>query len=79
MSPKSACIRIESIFHGRSDLLRSDGVSIEHFRLGEVLNITVTSDEPLKIVINNLGTQPTVVGASLIYQNTEQAAEKDNP
>lgn len=66
MSPKGANIKIESVFHGHSDLLKCDGIPLEHFRFGIELDITASHDEPVKIVFINQGNLPTLVGASLV-------------
>ena len=75
MSPKGAEIKIESIFHGPSDLLRCDGVPLEHFRFGITLGITASHEEPIKIVFTNQGTLPTLVGASLVGRATSTEKE----
>ena len=66
MSDRGSEITVESIFHGRTEIPGLGRRPISMFRFGHQLGITVTRDEPLKIVIVNNGPEPTSIGASLV-------------
>jgi hypothetical protein len=68
---KGSEVIVESIFHGQLALphltMRPAGV----FRFGCHLDVTVTKEEPLKLVVINYGPEATNVGASLVDSPTE--------
>jgi hypothetical protein len=66
MSDKGSEIMVEEIFHGLAALPRLGQCPISMFRFGHQLMVTVTRDEPIKIVIVNRGPEPASIGASLV-------------
>jgi hypothetical protein len=66
MTDKGSEILIETVFHGRTEIRRLGQRPISSFRFGHQLDVTVTKDEPIKIVIINNGPEPTSIGASLV-------------
>jgi hypothetical protein len=66
MSDQGSEILIESVFHGSTEMSRLGRLPIIAFRFGLQLDVTVTEDEPIKIVIINNGPEPTSIGASLV-------------
>ena len=66
MSDRGSEILIEAVFHGRTEMRRLGKLPIIAFRFGRQLDVTVTEDEPIKIVITNNGPEPTSIGASLV-------------
>ena len=66
MTDKGSEILIEEILHGRTALPHLSQLPICSFRFGRQLDVTVTKDEPIKIVIINNGPEPTSIGASLV-------------
>jgi hypothetical protein len=66
MTDKGSEILIEAIFHGRTEIQYLSRRPISVFRFGHQFEITVTKDEPIKIVIVNNGPEPTSIGASLV-------------
>jgi hypothetical protein len=66
MTDKGSEILIEEILHGRTALPHLSQLPICAFRFGRQLDVTVTKDEPIKIVIINNGPEPTSIGASLV-------------
>ena len=66
MTDKGSEILVEAVFHGRTEIPYLSRRPISVFRFGHQLEITVTKDEPIKIVIVNNGPEPTNIGASLV-------------
>ena len=66
MTDRGSEILIEAVFHGRTEIRRLGQHPISSFRFGIQLDVTVTRDEPIKIVIINNGPEPTSIGASLV-------------
>lgn len=66
MSCQGSEIIIEAIVHGRTALARRGPWPVETFKMGHRLDVTVTKEEPIKIVITNLGPERSNVGASLV-------------
>jgi hypothetical protein len=66
MADKGSEIVVEAIFHGRAAVPRLGQLPISIFRFGRQLGMTVTRDEPIKIVITNNGPEPTSISASLV-------------
>jgi len=77
MTDKGSEILIESVFHGRTEMRPLGQRPISSFRFGHQLNVTVTRDEPIKIVIINNGPEPTSIGASLV--DTPEPGEPTKP
>ena len=77
MTDKGSEILIESIFHGRTEIPRLGRRPISSFKFGRQLDVTVTKDEPIKIVITNNGPEPTSIGASLV--DTPEPGEPAKP
>jgi len=57
--------QVEEIIHGRGSLC-SGPWGIETFKLGRPLPVTVTAEEPIKIIICNHGQESATFGASLV-------------
>jgi hypothetical protein len=57
--------QVEEIVHGRGSLCAGPW-GIEAFKLGRPLPVTVTAEEPIKIVICNHGQERAMFGASLV-------------
>ena len=66
MTDRGSEVVVEAIFHGRTEIQRLSQRPMGMYRFGLRLNVTVTKDEPLKIVVVNNGPEPTSVGASLV-------------
>jgi hypothetical protein len=66
MSCQGSEVIVEDIFHGRVALAKQGQWPVEIFRLGHRLDVMVTKDEPIKILIINLGPEHASVGASLV-------------
>jgi hypothetical protein len=66
MSCQGSEILVEDIFHGRTALARQGHWPVELFKMGHQLDVTVTPDEPIKILVVNLGPERSSVGASLV-------------
>jgi len=66
MSCQGSEVIVEDIMHGRIALSRRGPWPVEVFRLGHQLDVMVTRDEPIKILIINLGPEHSSVGASLV-------------
>lgn len=66
MSCQGSEILVEDIFHGRTAITRQGHWPVELFRMGHQLDVTVTKDEPIKILIVNLGPERSSVGVSLV-------------
>jgi len=66
MSQVGSRVLVEEIIHKRTSLERKEQWSIEGFRFGRRLDLTVTKDEYLTIIIYNDGEDLTSVGASLV-------------
>ena len=66
MTDRGSEIMIETVFHGRTAIPYLGQRPVSVFRFGHQLEVTVTCDEPIKIVIVNNGPEPTNIGASLV-------------
>ena len=66
MTDRGSEIIVEAVFHGRTEIPRLSQRPMGMYRFGLRLNVTVTKDEPIKIVVVNNGPEPTSVGASLV-------------
>jgi|GEM_PF-1744571 hypothetical protein len=66
MSCQGSEVIVEDIMHGRIALPKRGPWPVELFRLGHQLEVTVTRDEPIKILLINLGPEHSSVGASLV-------------
>jgi hypothetical protein len=70
MSCQGSEVIVEDIFHGRVALAKQLGSKgrwpVELFRMGHQLDVVVTKDEPIKILVVNLGPEHASVGASLV-------------
>ena len=66
MSCYGSEVLVEDIYHGRTEIARQGHWPIELFKMGHRLDVTVTKEEPIKIVIINLGPERSNVGASLV-------------
>ena len=66
MSCQGSEVIVEDIFHGRTAIAKQGRWPVELFRMGHRLDVTVTKDEPIKILIINLGPEHASVGASLV-------------
>lgn len=66
MSCQGSEVIVEDIFHGRVAIAKQGHWPVELFKLGHQLDVMVTKDEPIKILIINLGPEHASVGASLI-------------
>lgn len=66
MSCLGSEISIEDIFHGRTAIARRGHWPMELFRMGHRLDLTVTADEPIKLLVVNRGLEHSSVGASLV-------------
>ena len=65
-SMKGSRVIVEQVRHGNVELAGKSDQNISEFRLGSKLDLTVTSNEPIKIVVMNQGSLKTTVGASLV-------------
>ena len=63
---KEGTIVIEAIFHGQTAIARLGQCPVEKYRFGQKLDVVVTRDAPIKIVIINNSRKPANVGASLV-------------
>ena len=66
MVDKGSEIMVEAIFHGHTEISHLGQRPMGMYRFGHRLDVTVTRDEPIKIVVVNNGPEPTNVGASLV-------------
>ena len=66
MTDRGSELTIEAVFHGRTEIPVLGHRPIGMFRFGHQLGITVTKDEPIKIVIVNSGPGAANIGASLV-------------
>jgi hypothetical protein len=66
MTDRGSEVIVEAVFHGRTEIQRLSQRPMGMYRFGLRLNVTVTKDEPIKIVVVNNGPEPTNVGASLV-------------
>jgi hypothetical protein len=66
MTDRGSEITVEAVFHGHTEIPGLGRKPIGLFRFGHQFEITVTRDEPIKIVIVNNGPEPTNIGASLV-------------
>jgi hypothetical protein len=62
---------IEQVMHGRALIIQRDR-QIEDFKFGHKLDVVVTDSEPIKIVLINVGSVKTTVGASLVTANEQK-------
>jgi hypothetical protein len=58
---------VEEIIHGEMSLAVGPW-PFDNFRFGRLLQIIVSSKEPLKIIVSNQGKGPTRFGASLVKE-----------
>jgi hypothetical protein len=65
-SDRECKVTIEQIIHGRSPIFTRGYQEIDSFRFGQPTNLTITTSEPIKIIVVNAGERKTVVGASLV-------------
>ena len=63
---KGGQIVVEAVFHGRTAIARLGQCQADMYRFGRRLDVVVTRDEPIKIVIINNGLTPANMGASLV-------------
>ena len=63
---KKGQVVIEAIFHGQTAIARLGQCPVEKYRFGQKLDVVVTRDAPIKIVIINNSRKPANVGASLV-------------
>ena len=68
MSCHGSEVLVEDIYHGRAGIARQGHWPIELFKMGHQFDVMVTKEEPIKIVIINLGPEKSNVGASLVAQ-----------
>ena len=66
MTDRGSEVVVEAVFHGRTEIQHLSQRPMGMYRFGLRLNVTVTKDEPIKIVVVNNGPEPTNVGASLV-------------
>ena len=66
MSDRGSEIQVESIFHGPTEIPGLGHNPLGIFRLGLRLPITASKDKPIKIVVVNLGPEPSNISASLL-------------
>jgi hypothetical protein len=66
MTDKGSEITVEAVFHGRTEIAHLGQRPMGMYKFGHRLDVTVTGDEPIKIVVVNNGPEPTSVGASLV-------------
>lgn len=70
MSDLGSEIRVEAIMVGRRSITRESHLPIECFADGQLLDVSASSEEPLKIIVVNEGPEPTTVRASLVTGRT---------
>ena len=63
---KRGLIIIEAIFHGQAAIARLGQCQADMYRFGRKLDVMVTKDEPIKIVVINNSQKPANIGASLV-------------
>ena len=66
MSDKGSTVQVESVFHGLAEIPPLGQRPSGAYRFGLRLGVTVTADEPIKIVVVNRGPESTYIGASLV-------------
>ena len=66
MSCQGSEILVEDIFHGRTAIARNGHWPVELFKMGHRLDVTVTKDEPIKLLVVNRGPERSRVNASLV-------------
>jgi hypothetical protein len=68
-SEKGSTVTIEQIVHGRTTIFDREHLTIDQLRYGKPTGLTVTEDEPIKIIVVNVGSSRTTVGASLVIND----------
>jgi len=63
---KKGQIVVEAIFHGQTAIARLGQCRADMYRFGRRLDVMVTKDEPIKIVIINNSLKAASIGASLV-------------
>jgi len=63
---KRGLIIIEAIFHGQAAIARLGQCQADMYRFGRKLDVMVTRDEPIKIVVINNSQKVANIGASLV-------------
>jgi hypothetical protein len=76
MSSHGSEVLVEDIFHGHTAIARQGHWPIELFKMGHQFDVMVTKEEPIKIVIVNLGPEKSNVGASLVASPPNEKKEK---
>jgi len=76
--PETKKATIEQVFHGRTGLnvLKTSSPDGEEplsgFKFGRLLDIAVTADEPVKVVVINRDNEKITVKASLVIRNKKE-------
>jgi hypothetical protein len=70
MSDRGSEIVIESVFHGTIAIPQLTNCPVGMFRHGVHLDVVVSEESPLKIILINNGPEGTNVGASLVDSPT---------
>lgn len=65
-------VLVEDLYSGKSAIARHGQWPAECLRDGVQLEVSVSRELPLKIVLFNAGPEPTVVGASLVTGSKER-------
>jgi hypothetical protein len=69
---KDSTITVEQILHGRTVIFERENVTLDSLRFGKPTYLTITENEPIKIVVVNTSPFQTTIGASLVMNEQSQ-------
>ena len=69
---KTSTVTIEQIVHGCTAIFEREHVTIDQLRYGKPTHLTITEDEPIKVIVVNTSPLKTTVGASLVVNEQSQ-------
>jgi hypothetical protein len=69
---KESDVAIEQVLHGHTAIFVREKLTLDQLRFGKAAGLTVTENEPIKIIVVNVGPFKTTVGASLVANTTSQ-------
>ena len=68
---KDSTVIVEQILHGRTAIFEREGLTLEKLRFGKKVDLTITAEEPIVVVVANPSPLKTTVGASLVTNEPE--------
>lgn len=69
---KESTIAVEQILHGKTAIFEREKLTLDQLRYGKATGLTITENEPIKIIVINTSPFKTTVGASLVANEKAQ-------